>query len=199
MRSTAGDEKARGAALRAAIGMLNRALHALAVAEADPYIGELSLSQPLATRLGHGLGPELAEGNFSECLPLPSGKQHRRRRADHVGSQERVAAILGGKQTPAVCETFLLRARADLNAGRNREAAHGMAIALDSLLLELDSALADPAHVADLGLLRTQRSDAIALSQRARIGELGNADMERVADLVAVCERVLRRRRLLHG
>ena len=198
MRDTARDEEARAAALDAAVGLLNRALHALAVAEGDPYIREINPQRLPAARIGHGLGPELAEGNFSECLALPTGAP-RRRRTDEVGAQQRVAAILGGRQAADVCETFLLRARADLDAGRGREAALGLAIALDTLLLELDDALADPAHLADLGLLRGRHADAFALSHLARTSPLAGADLERLAELIGICERVLRRRRLLRG
>lgn len=199
MRRTADDEDAREEAVTVALGMLNRALHALAVAVGDPYIGEVGPTRPLAVRIGQGLGPELAEGNFSACIDLPTGNRRRRRRTDSVGPQERVAAILGGRQQPDVCETFVMRARADLTAGRDREAALGLSIALDTLLIELEGALSDPAHLADLGLLQTQRPDAHSLADRARVGEIDAGDRDRVDDLISVCERVLRRRRILRG
>ena len=50
---------------------------------------------------------------------------------------ERFAALLGGREEPLLAEELVLRARADLNAGREREAALEARIALEALLAEL--------------------------------------------------------------
>lgn len=199
MRATAANEDRLAEALIEAAGLLNRALHAMAVAAANPYLAERRPSQAVAARIGHGLGPELAEGRFTESLPVPVRRHRRRRRTDEVEPQSRMAAILGGRELPDICETFLLRARADFNGERFREAAIGLAVALDLLLAELSGALSDPAHELDLDLLRSHRSDLETVAQTARSGPLGAAGAERVGDLLAVCERILRRRRLLRG
>lgn len=199
MRDTAGDEERLAETLAEAAGMLNRALHALAVASGDPYIPERHPAHAIAARIGHGMGPELAEGRFSEALPVPVARPRRRRRTDGVEPQARMAAILGGRELPDICETFLLRARTDLEAGRTREAAVGLALSLDLIIGELSGALADPAHELDLDLVRSHRADLETVARNARSRRLSVAEGERVADMLAVCERILRRRRLLRG
>lgn len=92
-----------------------------------------------------------------------------------------------------------LRARADLDAGRNREAALQLRVGLEALLVELGGAVADSGHDEDMGTLRARRSEAGAAANLALRGDLA-ADAEgRVSELLAICERVLRRRRVLRS
>ena len=49
--------------------------------------------------------------------------------------------MLGGRERVDVCETLLLRARADLDAGREREAALQLRVGLEALLAELKGGL----------------------------------------------------------
>ena len=65
------------------------------------------------------------------------------------------------------CETLLLRARADLDAGRRREAALQLRVGLEALLVELRGAVADPGHERGHG-------DAAA-SAASEAGEAANA------------------------
>ena len=51
--------------------------------------------------------------------------------------EERFAALLGGREQVLACEELVLRARADLDAGREREAALQARVALESLLAEM--------------------------------------------------------------
>ena len=51
--------------------------------------------------------------------------------------EERFAALLGGRESPLAAEELVLRARADLDAGRPREAALQARVALEALLAEL--------------------------------------------------------------
>ena len=51
---------------------------------------------------------------------------------------ERFAALLGGREATLACEELVLRARADADAGRDREAALQARIALESLLSEME-------------------------------------------------------------
>lgn len=196
MKQRANDAAARAGLLARAAAVVNRALHALAVSKQDPYVPQLSPAQALAARIGHGLGPELAEGNFTEALPIPTDSPSRRRRIDEVAPQERLAAILGGREQPNCCETFLLRARVDFDAGRLREATLGLAAAVDSMLLELGGERTAPGQESDLSLLSAQRADLVVLADAARLGPLEPAAAARVDDLLALCERILRRRRL---
>lgn len=199
MRKTVKEPEAFAEALADASRLVNKALHAHSISTQNPYIPQLSPSEAVAARIGHGLGHELAEGNFSQATELPTAPPSRRRRQDQVAPQERVAAILGGRENANACETFVLRARLDFDAGRYREATLGLSVAVETMLIEMDGALTDPAHVSDLSLLSAQQGDLNQLSQTARIGPLDRAMIERTDDLIALCERVLRRRRLLRG
>lgn len=113
--------------------------------------------------------------------------------------QERVAAVLGGRERLEVCETLLLRARADLDAGRRREAALQLRIALEAMLTELAGALADPGHEEDMATLDSRRADVGQAANLALRGDLDDESERSVRELVETAERVLRRRRILRG
>ena len=88
--------------------------------------------------------------------------------------------MLGGRERIDACETLLLRARADLDAGRDREAALQLRVGLEALLVELDGALADPGHEEDMASSRraaarparrpTPRCAASSTAERAATG-----------------------------
>ena len=125
------------------IGVLNRALHAHAVASGDPNVQILTPQRAVAVRLGYGSGEEVAAGDYTAAreVDVQAGAASRRRqRAEELRPQERLAAVLGGREQLDACETLLLRARADLNAGRNREAALQLRVGLEALLAELPGA-----------------------------------------------------------
>jgi hypothetical protein len=107
--------------------------------------------------------------------------------------------VLGGREQVDACELPLLRARADLDGGRRREAALQLRIGLEALLVELDGAVSEPAHETDMGELRERRGDAAEAARRAVAGELRPEDVGSVRELLEGCERVLRRRRVLRG
>jgi hypothetical protein len=184
------------------IELLNRALHVHAVAAADPHVHELTPERAVAVRIGYGNGEELAAGRFISAREVDvwaSGASRRRRRQEDLRPQERVAAVLGGRESIDVCETLLLRARADLDAGRDREAALQLRVGLEALLVELKAGLADPAHDEDMGTLSTRRTEVGEAANAALAGELGPEQALRVRELLELCERVLRRRRILRG
>jgi hypothetical protein len=129
------------------IALLNRALHLHAVASGDPHGHELAPERAVAVRLGYGGGDEVAAGRFGDAREIDvwaSGASRRRRREEDLRPQERVAAALGGREELDACESLLLRARADLDAGREREAALQLRVGLEALLAELARALAAP-------------------------------------------------------
>ncbi len=101
---------------------------------------ELRSEHAATVRIGHGSGKEVASGRFSSAreVDVRGGRSQRRRREEELRPQERVAALLGGREQLDACETLLLRARADLDAGRNREAALQLRVGLEALLVELD-------------------------------------------------------------
>jgi hypothetical protein len=185
-----------------AIALLNRALHAHATASADPRAAELSSEHAVKVRIGYGSGEQVAEGTFAAAREIDvraAGLSRRRQRAEGLRPQERAAAVLGGRERIDACETLVLRARADLDAGREREAALQLRIGLEALLAELAGAVRDPGHDRDMAALYEQRGKAGEAANAALKGELGPAERSVVRELLETCERVLRRRRVLRG
>jgi hypothetical protein len=130
------------------IALLNRALHAQAVAAADSR-ARVDLSPAAAERvlIGYGSGEEAADGRFRDGRQVDVASRtgpRRRQRQEELRPQERVAAVLRGREQLDACETLLLRARADLDAGREREAALQLRVGLEALLVEMKGAVADP-------------------------------------------------------
>lgn len=182
------------------IALLNTAIHARAIAAADPHLGTLTPERAVATRLGYGSGEEVAEGQWTQAREVDvwaTGASQRRRRQEDLRPQERVAALLGGRQRANVCEALLLRARADLDAGRRREAALQLRIGLEALLVELPGTVEDSGHEHDLTELSERRTEAESAAATALRGELSDEAETSVGDLLAIAERVLRRRRVL--
>ena len=107
--------------------------------------------------------------------------------------------MLGGRERLDVCETLLLRARADLDGGHEREAALQLRIGLEALLVELRAGLDDEGHERDMALLRERREVAQAIAAAAAAGELTLAQGHDLRELLETSERVLRRRRVLRG
>jgi hypothetical protein len=130
---------ADGEPLRAeALALLNHAVAARRAAAADPYAADADPARALAARAGYGTGDQVAEGEWEEARELEPPIAELRRRA-RLSPQERVAAVLGGRDVVLACEELGLRARADLDHGRAREAALQARAALDAALAELES------------------------------------------------------------
>ena len=117
----------------AAVAVLNRALHAHRVATADPYVSEVSTHRALVVRVGYGSGDEVADGRFGDAREFPVSGPRRARRSMEA-PEERFAALLGGREEVLPAEELVLRARADLNAGRVAEAALQARVAIEALL-----------------------------------------------------------------
>lgn len=120
-----------------ALTVLNVALHAHRVATADPYSREVGRDDAIVLRVGFGEGEQVAEGRWTEALDVPPPKVRRQKRSAALRPQERLAALLGGRDAALACELLVLRARGDLDAGRQREAALQLRIALAAALAEL--------------------------------------------------------------
>jgi hypothetical protein len=201
LEGAAGDEELVEELAAEGIDLLNRALHAQAAASADPHVHEVAAASAVAARLGYGRGEEVAEGRFTKAyeVDLRKAASRARRQADELRPQERVAAVLGGREHLDACETLLLRARADIDAGRSREAALQLRIGLEALLAELPGALTDPGHEGDIAQLQERRSAAGDAANLALRGPLPTEQEQSVLELLELCERVLRRRRILRG
>ena len=130
LESTARSPEARAAEVRTATRLINRALHALRAGAADPLVQEIGATRALAVRIGYGTGEQLAEGDWTEARELPPP---RRGRLEDVEPQSRVAAVLAGRDEVHPAETFLVRARLDLEQGRRAEARFGIEAARAAL------------------------------------------------------------------
>jgi hypothetical protein len=202
LRGAIAEEGAVDAAVAEGVELLNRALHAQAAASADPHVHERTAEQAVRVRIGYGSGEEVAVGRFTVAHDVDvwaTGGSQRRRRAEELRPQERVAAVLGRRERVDACETLLLRARADLDAGRTREAALQLRVGLEALLAELSGALVDSGHEEDMAMLEARRGEAGEAANAALRGDLSADAARSVRELTEICERVLRRRRVLRG
>jgi hypothetical protein len=123
--------------VRAALAVLNRALHARRIAAADPYAVEVALRDALVTRVGYGTGDQVADGRWTAARELPAERPRIAREAA-LRPQERYAALLAGRDAALACELLALRARLDLDQGRDREAALQLEAALGAAVAELE-------------------------------------------------------------
>jgi hypothetical protein len=194
-------EDAIDALVSEGIGLVNRALFARASASADPHGAEVGPQDAVRVRIGIGGGEEVARGRFSVAhdVDVRAPSSRRRRREEELRPQERIAAVLGGRERIDACEPLLLRARADLDAGRLREAALQLRVGLEALLVELAGALVDPGHDEDMRTLTARRGEAGEAANQALRGDLDDQRRLTVRELLETCERVLRRRRVLRG
>ena len=119
-----------------ALAVLNRALAAQRVAAADPLQADADPARALAARVGYGLGEQVAEGDWESAREL---RAPRERRSRALVPQQRLAALLSGRDVALACEELALRARGDLDAGRQREAAMQLHLALEAAVAELES------------------------------------------------------------
>ena len=119
-----------------ALATLNRAVAAQRVAAADPLLADADPDRALVTRVGYGAGEQVAEGDWEAARELP---RTRERRSRAIVPQQRLAALLSGRDVALACEELALRARGDLTAGRQREAAMQLHLALEAAVAELES------------------------------------------------------------
>lgn len=185
------DGDRRDAELERALGVLNGALHAYRIARADPNVRDVSLDQALVARIGFGSGDDAVAGLFKQAWELPRGGVARARRSMEA-PEERFAALLSGRESVLACEDLVLRAGADVRAGRAREAALQARVALEALLAELPSI--DGERRADLEADREAIGDAANAALR---GDLSDELADAVTASVTRMESALRARRLV--
>jgi hypothetical protein len=195
------NESAIDVAVADGIGLVNDALHAQALAAADPHTAMLAPERAVAVRLGFGSGEQIADGAFSEAMEVDVAAtgSARRRRQEELRPQERVAAVLRGRESFAACEALLLRARADLDASRHREAALQLRIGMDAMLAELPGELDEDDHRADIAALEERREAIAPIAEQALRGDLAPEAVTAVRETLQIAERILRRRRVLAG
>jgi hypothetical protein len=187
------DQDALETSIHAALELVNAAIHAHRAAVADPTIPDVGAEAALTVRVGFGEGDALADGRYSEAVEVPSSER-RRRRSDALRPTERVAGVLAGRESVATCELLLLRARADVDADRNREAALEIRTAVAALLAERATFNAD-GQDADIEALRASQQAINAVGEAALAGEPSGDQVETAVAALNVAERVLRRQR----
>jgi hypothetical protein len=195
LQRTAGDPEVAEARVTAGLRAVNAVLRAHRVTTHDPYGHEIGREAVLIARIGYGTGDGLAEGRWEEAVEIPQPGR-RRHRAQALRPQERLAAVLAGREPIDVCETLLLRARADLDQGRPREAALQLRAGLQALLAELPGRAGED-QAEDLAALRERLESTAEAAEEALAGELPVERADEVAETLGICERILRRRQIL--
>lgn len=140
--------------LAGSLAVLNRVLHAYRVAAADPLMHGIRRSDALVARIGYGAGEEVADGKWTDARELIDPGP-RRRRSRIPAAQARLAALLTGRERLLACEELALRARLDLDEGRDREASLQVRIAFEAALAELPPDPSAPALAERIEELRT--------------------------------------------
>lgn len=157
-------DRAGESELEAGLAVLNRALHAHRIASADPHAHGVGRHHTLVARIGYGAGEQVADGLWTDARELIDATRRRRRRIP--AAQARLAALLTGRHAALACEELSLRARLDLDEGRDRAAALQILAALDAALAELPASPV-AAELADrVRELRTLH-DGVAAAARA--------------------------------
>lgn len=176
---------------------LNRALRAHRAATADPYVREVAAHEALVTRVGYGAGEEVAHGHWTaarERAPERDARTRRERREAALRPQERLAALLSGRDAVLSCEELLLRARLDLEHGRAREAALQAHLALEAAVAEL-AAFRGQGDLSDRLADLTDRRDALAAAANEALqGGPSATTMDDVQRAVDKLEAALRAR-----
>jgi hypothetical protein len=182
-----------------ALATLNRVLHAHRIAAADASARDVDQARALVVRVGYGAGEEVADGLHTAAVELPVPGPGVRgglgaRRTAALRPQERLAALLSGRDAALACEDLALRARADLDARRSREAALTLRVALEAGLSELDP-WRDRGDLAErLTELAASRGEVGAVANRALQGGLDPEEEEVVDRVLGRLEAALRAR-----
>jgi hypothetical protein len=178
-----------------ALEVLNRAVAGHRIASADPWVADADPTHALVCRVGYGIGEQVADGTWESARELP-GRAPASARSRILSPQERLAALLGGRDAALACEELTLRARGDLDHARPREAALQLAIALDAALAELE-VWRDHEDMAERLEELDGWREAVARAARAALqGGLDPAHAADVSSALGRLEAALRQRQL---
>jgi len=177
--------------LARALTVLNRAVAGYRVAAADPLLADADPGRALVTRVGYGAGEQVADGEWEAARELP---RPREKRARALVPQQRLAALLSGRDVALACEELTLRARGDLEAGRQREAAMQLHVALEAAVAELESWRGRGDMGDRIDELAALRADAAAAANAAIQGGLEPDAVETVGAALTRLEAALRAR-----
>jgi hypothetical protein len=188
---TAGDHDADGW-LQRAEATLAQFLAAHRVAAADPTAPDPG--RALVVRAGTGSGEQVAAGEWSEVRELPAPEPPKQPRRSKHRPAERLAALMSARDAILACEELTLRARGDLDCGRDREAA----LQLEGALLAALSELAGWRELGDVGArideLAGYSEPIAAAALAAREGRLEPTDVETITVALSRLEAALRAR-----
>ena len=148
-------------------------------------MAEVSRDRALVVRLGYGSGDEVADGRYGEAHRAAAPRARRVKRSMEA-PEERFAALLGGREEIHPAEELVLRARADLNAGR--PARGGAPVPRGPR--------GAPALRAAPTSCRSHREVVAAAANAALSGTMPGEHAAELEDAVAAMERALKRRRL---
>jgi len=177
--------------LARALTVLNRAVAGYRVAAADPLLADADPDRALVTRVGYGAGEQVADGEWEAARELPRPREKRSRA---LVPQQRLAALLSGRDVALACEELTLRARGDLEAGRQREAAMQLHVALEAAVAELESWRGRGDMGDRIDELAALRADAAAAANTAIQGGLEPDAVEAVGATLTRLEAALRAR-----
>jgi hypothetical protein len=180
------------ASLLDGLAVLNRALQAYRLINADPWVRTVGRGQALVARVGYGAGEEVADGRWTAARELPFLAARRGRRRALLEPQAALAAVLGGRADVLACEELALRARLDLDEGRSREAALQLGLALEAALSELMGERGTPALTARVNELRELQPGVEGAAAAALAGGLSSEQLAVVAHALGRLEAALR-------
>jgi hypothetical protein len=173
-----------------ALTHVNRAVAAYRVSAADPHAHDVSRDQAVRVRVGYGSGTQLVGGDWNDAIMMAPEHGRPKVRRRMLAPEQELAGILTGRRSEVQpSEELLLRARLDLDSGRQVEAAMQVRVAVETLKAELarDGS-------ADSGLAARVET-ATRLSEAAMSGSLTAEQLDELETLVTELERVVRRRR----
>lgn len=189
MRAIQASMSEREALVEHGLRVVNRAVSAYRACAADPYLLEVTRADPRLVRIGHGTAEEVVASAWTEAVVVPPPPAPRVTRTVRLMPHQAVAATLAGRAHTMEGEELLLRALVDLEHGRKRGAAYGLAAAWDLLQAELAAEAAD----AKVRVQQEKAAEAARslpeLSAAARRGPLNDdqvAELERIAEEIGI-------------
>lgn len=174
-----------------ALFVLNQAVAGQRLAARDPWLPDADPARALVCRVGYGTGEQVADGDWESAREVPPAAARR----TMFAPQERLAALLGGREVALACEELALRARGDLDHGRPREAALQLSVALEAALAELEGWREQIGERLDE--LAGHRPAVAAAAQTALAGGLDDETVEAVETALGRLEAALRARAAL--
>jgi hypothetical protein len=170
--------------------VLNLAIRGHRAGAPDPYAVEVTPRDARRIRIGFGTTEQVQNGLWQQAFELPPPVPPRSKRIERLRPAEAVAAVLSGKNEVLEGEDLLSRALIDLDHGRTRGAAFGVAAAVKLLASELGS---QPAP--ELDSLRQHAELAERLAGAAAGGPLDGSQVRELESLIAALEDLLAARR----